>query len=253
MARNRMIKPDFWDDEKLSKLSRDARLTFIGLWSHADDVGISKGNTKWLNNNIFPYDEIKPDTFEKWIDELIRMRLIMPYEVSGEKFIHIRNFLKHQTINKPTPSKNPQPEDLLLRDYYGSSVVEFQPKISKDKIKEVKISEEEFDRFWKISKDKIKEVKVSEEEFDRFWNLYAKKVGREKALDKFGKLKEEERLKIFETLPAYIEATPDLKFRKDPSTYLNNKSWNDEIISNSPKKPKQVSLETYRDAFGELA
>jgi len=232
MARNRMIKPDFWDDEKLSKLSRDARLTFIGLWSHADDVGISKGNTKWLNNNIFPYDEIKPDTFEKWIDELIRMRLIMPYEVSGEKFIHIRNFLKHQTINKPTPSKNPQPEDLLLRDYYGSSVVEFQPK---------------------ISKDKIKEVKVSEEEFDRFWNLYAKKVGREKALDKFGKLKEEERLKIFETLPAYIEATPDLKFRKDPSTYLNNKSWNDEIISNSPKKPKQVSLETYRDAFGELA
>lgn len=27
MARTRMVKPEFWDDEKLAKVSRDARLT----------------------------------------------------------------------------------------------------------------------------------------------------------------------------------------------------------------------------------
>ena len=30
MARNRMIKPQFWDDSKIAKISRDARLLYIG-------------------------------------------------------------------------------------------------------------------------------------------------------------------------------------------------------------------------------
>jgi len=128
MARNRMIKPDFWDDEKLSKISRDARLTFIGLWTHADDIGICKANFKWLLNKIYPYDSIKPETFGKWIDELINLRLIMLYEVNNESFLHIKSFLKHQTINKPTKSYNPIPSDLQLQEYYGSSVVVVKPK-----------------------------------------------------------------------------------------------------------------------------
>lgn len=130
-----MVKPDFWDDEKLSKLSRDARLTFIGIWTHADDVGICKGNLKWLKNNIFPYDEIKSEIFEKWIDELSRLKVIMPYTASGEKYIHIKNFLKHQTINKPTPSKSPQPSETLVNEYYGSSAVALPPEEKLSKVK----------------------------------------------------------------------------------------------------------------------
>jgi hypothetical protein len=159
MSRNRMIKPDFWDDEKLSSVSRDARLTFIGLWTHADDVGVSKGNLKWLVNNIFPYDNIKPETFKKWINELTNLRLIMSYECNNEQYIHIRNFLKHQTINKPTPSKNPFPTDLQLQEYYGSSVVVVKPNISKDKIKESKgeleFKETEYYNNYELFKEKF--------------------------------------------------------------------------------------------------
>ena len=40
MARIRTIKPQFWDDLKIGRLSRDARLLYIGLWNFADDLGV---------------------------------------------------------------------------------------------------------------------------------------------------------------------------------------------------------------------
>jgi len=71
----------------------------------------------------------------------------------------------------------------------------------------------------------------AELEFENFWNLYNKKVGsKEKILKKFLKLSEVDRNKIFETLPEYLKSTPDKQYRKHPETYLNNHSWNDEII-----------------------
>ena len=66
--------------------------------------------------------------------------------------------------------------------------------------------------------------------FDRFWNLYNKKVGRTKCEKLFHNLSENDRNKIFENLPAYIQATPDKQFRKNPETYLRNSSWEDELI-----------------------
>jgi predicted nucleic acid-binding protein len=47
-----MIKPEFWDDEKLATVSRDARLLFVGLWSNSDDYGVVKGHPAWLKNRI---------------------------------------------------------------------------------------------------------------------------------------------------------------------------------------------------------
>lgn len=82
--------------------------------------------------------------------------------------------------------------------------------------------------------DYNREEKIREEKeflFNQFWDLYDKKVGdKKKCQSKWMKLKEEEMEKIFKTLPEYIKATPDKKFRKNVETYLNNKSWNDEII-----------------------
>lgn len=66
--------------------------------------------------------------------------------------------------------------------------------------------------------------------FERFWNLYDKKVEAKKCKEKFLRLKDAEIEKIFLTLPDYIKSTPDVKFRKNPSTYLNNQCWNDEVV-----------------------
>ena len=43
--RIRQIKPEFWRDEPLSRLSDGARLFYIGLWQLADDGG-------WLEWNV---------------------------------------------------------------------------------------------------------------------------------------------------------------------------------------------------------
>lgn len=77
------------------------------------------------------------------------------------------------------------------------------------------------------------ELQVLDEDhlaFDRFWNLYDKKVGRAKCEKLFHNLSGNDRNKIFENLPAYIQATHDKQFRKNPEAYLNNRTWEDEII-----------------------
>jgi hypothetical protein len=68
--------------------------------------------------------------------------------------------------------------------------------------------------------------------FDKFWTLYGKSIDKQKCLDKFVKLTEDEIKTIFETLPVYLLQTPDKKYRKNPLTYLNGQCWNDIDINN---------------------
>jgi len=72
--------------------------------------------------------------------------------------------------------------------------------------------------------------------FSRLWKYYDKKVGMQKAWNAFKKLNEEERKLMKEHLKNYIPATEkDKQFRKHLATYINQKSWNDEIISQKAK------------------
>ena len=74
--------------------------------------------------------------------------------------------------------------------------------------------------------------------FDEFWNLYDKKRGdKDKIEKKWQSLKDSEREAIMNNLPLYKKSQPNKKYRKDPATYLNNKSWNDEIIFDDGSQP----------------
>jgi hypothetical protein len=78
-----------------------------------------------------------------------------------------------------------------------------------------------------------KEIKNNNlHDFDKFWTLYGKSIDKQKCLDKFVKLTEDEIKTIFQTLPVYILQTPEKKYRKNPLTYLNGKCWNDIDINN---------------------
>lgn len=65
--------------------------------------------------------------------------------------------------------------------------------------------------------------------FKDFWELYDKRTGKDKCLKKWITLKPEETEKILRVVDDYAKSTPELKFRKDPITWLNGKHWNDEI------------------------
>lgn len=64
-------------------------------------------------------------------------------------------------------------------------------------------------------------------DFDVFWDAYDKKVDKFKCQAKFNKLGKEEIEKILSVVKSYVESTPDIKFRKNPLTWLNGKCWND--------------------------
>ena len=73
-------------------------------------------------------------------------------------------------------------------------------------------------------------------EFEMWWNLYDKKVGdKKKLMAKWRKIPKRDIGEIFRHTKDYVRATPDKKFRKNPQTYLNNESWNDEIIESNGK------------------
>lgn len=87
----------------------------------------------------------------------------------------------------------------------------------------------------------LQEVNKKEELFVKFWNLYDKKAGTKDARNKFLKLPMVDIEKIMETLPAYIRATPDVKFRKLPVTYLNQRTWEDEIYYKTTSQVKTIN------------
>lgn len=71
--------------------------------------------------------------------------------------------------------------------------------------------------------------------FDDFWKLYDKRVGKQKCIKLWGKLTLSEQAECMKYIPLYKQAQPDKQFRKNPETFLRNKSWNDEIIIGNNK------------------
>lgn len=66
--------------------------------------------------------------------------------------------------------------------------------------------------------------------FDDFWSMYPIKAEKKKCKDRYGKINEKERALIKETLPAFVAYKPFASYtHPNPSTYLNNKRWEDEL------------------------
>ena len=79
-------------------------------------------------------------------------------------------------------------------------------------------------------------------DFEWFWNEYDKKVGdKQKLKKKWHKLTDEERQNAMNYLDLYKQSVPDKQFRKNPETFLNNKSWNDEIIRSTPNNSRKLT------------
>ncbi len=102
MPRNRLIKVEFWSDEKIGKLSTKARLLFIATWNFADDSGVCRANPTYLKSQIFPYDNNKDKDIHDMLTECSQQGLIKIFEHNDEQYLMIVNFAKHQTINRPS-------------------------------------------------------------------------------------------------------------------------------------------------------
>lgn len=109
MARNRLIKKEFFRDEKVGSLPLGARLLFISLWIQADDSGNAVADPRLMRAEAFPYDaEISSQNVDEWIANMEQLGMVKRYEANGQRYLNICKFKKHQVINRPSGFRHPK-------------------------------------------------------------------------------------------------------------------------------------------------
>jgi hypothetical protein len=114
MGRIRTIKPEFPQSESMGRISRDARLTFILLWTMADDAGRLRGHPRLIASLLFPCDDDAGEKVESWLAELVQEGCIARYKADGHHYIEICQWRKHQKIDHPTASRFPENSQKIL-------------------------------------------------------------------------------------------------------------------------------------------
>lgn len=127
MARIRTVKPEYWTDRRVGECSTNARLLFIATWNFADDEGGLDRSAKQLKAQAFPYDNLD---CEPLVQELLNAGLLIEYEAGGQKYLHIKNFRKHQRIDKPQKARIPIYEPAKS---VPGTVVEQSPNVQRSK------------------------------------------------------------------------------------------------------------------------
>jgi hypothetical protein len=108
LARIRSIKPEFPQSESMGRVSRDARLLFIQIWTLCDDSGRTRAASRMLASLLFPYDNDAPALIDGWLAELEREQCIVRYSADGSSYIQVCKWLNHQKIDHASPSKIPE-------------------------------------------------------------------------------------------------------------------------------------------------
>jgi hypothetical protein len=234
VARIRTIKPDFFRNEEVAALTYRARLTWVGLWTYADDEGRGKDNARIIKGDLWPLeDDVTHLEVEADLCELEQHGRITRYEANGERYLFVNKWLDHQRISKPTASKlppPPAPEDSRTTPVAlpeGSRSTTGGLPIGKEKEREV---EEEVERDSPTASDEAK--RSIHEDFMDFYLAYPRKEARGTAERAYAKaLKKTDAATILAGAERYaVDPNRDPQYTKLPATWLNAESWEDEPL-----------------------
>ena len=101
-----MIDPNIWESEDFAKLSYFGRLTFIGLFSNADDEGRGRGKASYIKSIIFPYDEdLRVADVDKTLNEIASNMSVIFYTSNENEYYSLENWDKWQRVDRPQASK----------------------------------------------------------------------------------------------------------------------------------------------------
>jgi hypothetical protein len=97
MARIRTLKPTFFTSLTIGALSVNARFTFMGLWTHADDEGRMVYEPRLFKAAIWPLDD---RSFDDIADDCVQLEragqtdtkpgLVRHYVVAGRSYLDVR-------------------------------------------------------------------------------------------------------------------------------------------------------------------
>ena len=260
MARRRMIDPNFWTSEDMSKLTARQRLLFIGIFSNADDAGRIRGKSAYIRSTVFPYDDIELSEVEKDLQAIEAVGSLVRYDVDGGSYIQVNNWKKFQTIDRPHPSILP-PQDSTSNRRIGSESIGEQ--IANDslpieeKLREEKLKEKK-DMRGDLQNKKSEELNLSDditflaEEFEsKFWEVYpsrdGKKLGKDIAFKKFLALKEEERQLVCQAVKNFSNSkmVKDGFGIMDPFRFFKSRDypngiWREWLVPDNPPPPTKT-------------
>jgi hypothetical protein len=113
--RIRSIKPEFFrDPDSTGRWPAELRVFYIGLWCVADDAGRFAWDEELIAADLFPFD--RAADVAGLLNRLVQAERVVPYAVAGRKYGFLPKFAKHQRINRPTPSRLPEPPSGLTED-----------------------------------------------------------------------------------------------------------------------------------------
>jgi hypothetical protein len=106
-GRIRSLKPEWLDDEPLMACSDAARVLSAALLLLADDYGNGRASDLYLGSKVFPGKRL--EKIKSALKELTSIRYLQTYEVDNQRYFSIRNFRKHQKIDKVGKPRVPAP------------------------------------------------------------------------------------------------------------------------------------------------
>lgn len=109
-GRIRTVKPEWLEDEALAAAGSNARVLSIALVLLADDYGRGRAHPAMLAGSVFAY-EVNPVATLTAALEALTPWFIQVYEVRGQRYFEIRNWSKHQRVDKPGKERVPPPPD----------------------------------------------------------------------------------------------------------------------------------------------
>lgn len=216
---NRVLR-DWTDSEVMDNLSPGAEVFFTRLIMRADDYGSYHANPKLLKAGLFPLKTYSETKVAEWLNECIDAGLVFEYEVAGKTYIRIDKFgqrMRNMRNKFPEPLSDKSPQ-------VAANGRKSPPETRNQKLETETRNESETE-----TESASAQVDVWPR-FDDWWDLYDKGRSKAKCKKKWEKISQEVREEIMIHTGDYVRATPDKQYRKDPTTYLNNESWNDEII-----------------------
>lgn len=98
MPRIRTLKPDFWSDKRMVKLSPYARLFYMGMWNFAlCDRGHLPDDAEELKLKILPADPVDADALLAELVDIDRVRRCVTPD--GETYLWVRKLDQHQKVD----------------------------------------------------------------------------------------------------------------------------------------------------------
>lgn len=239
MAAYRKISITYWSDSFVQSLTPEGKYFYLYLMT----------NTRTTQCGIYEIT-LSQICFETGYNQATVEKLLKQFSSTGKiKYSKDTNEVALKNWPKYNDSNSPQVKACMAKELKvvkNKELIKYLYSIDTT-------SQEEEEKEEAKPKEEAKEELQIWPTFNDFWDAYDKKQDRDKCEKKWKKIDQGAREKIMEHLKLYVLSTPDKTYRKNPSTYLNNNSWENEVIFKTNNNGKPNSTDRTKDLINGFA